>query len=111
EVRSFTGRYKLCGSQLDKESSEVVAPHPIVNQETPFPFLWGFPVHGGQKGGCNILRGEVRSFAGMYKVWESLLDKESNEVVAPHPIINQKAPLSRFYGVFLSTGKKGGRKI
>ncbi|GIX82729.1 hypothetical protein CEXT_687101 [Caerostris extrusa] len=50
EVRSFAGTYNLCEVLLDKESNEVVAPHPIVNQETPFPILWGFPAHGDRKG-------------------------------------------------------------
>ncbi|GIX82731.1 hypothetical protein CEXT_687111 [Caerostris extrusa] len=47
EVRSKSaGTYKLLEGQLGKESNEVVAPHSIVNQKTPFPVLRGFPVHG-----------------------------------------------------------------
>ncbi|GIZ01460.1 hypothetical protein CEXT_678461, partial [Caerostris extrusa] len=129
------GRINTVKPQLDKESSEVVAPHPIVNQETPFRVLWGFPVHGDRQGVVTF-RGEfvftmhmrnrrggkdpivqatclgfkvkeVRPFAGRYTLSEPQLLKESKEVVAPHPIVNQETPFPVLWGLPVHGDRKG----
>ncbi|GIY84630.1 hypothetical protein CEXT_559101 [Caerostris extrusa] len=149
DVHLLQGGIHPMNLRLNKESNEVVAQHPIVKPDAPFPVLWGFPVHGDRGGISFLLQGRINSvnlswiknrtccrtassrksedpllpfhmgfpvpslklespsFSGTYKLCEALLDKESNAVVASHPIVNREIPFPVLWGFPVHGDRKG----